>query len=179
VTQLVVSAVGRDRPGIAAAVTGILVRHGANLADAQMGILSGHFAMTLILDAPPGLDRGALRDDLERVSAELGLDAIFVNDVAPGAGEAAPPSLIVTLYGVDHPGIVHAVTRELAERGVNITDLNTHRIEEGGDPALYAMMIEVAPPPGTDRVELEAALRRVAGEQRLELSVRELEDDAL
>jgi glycine cleavage system regulatory protein len=107
-------------------------------------------------------------------------DAIFVREVAPGArAEAAAPSLIVTLYGADHPGIVHAVTRELANRGVNITDLNTHRIEEPGEAALYAMMLEVAPPPGTDQAALEAALRRVAGEQRLELSVRELEDDAL
>jgi glycine cleavage system transcriptional repressor len=179
VTQLVVSAVGRDRPGIAAAVTGVLVEHGANLADAQMGILSGHFAMTLIVDAPAALDPAELRADLDRVAAELGLDAIFVNEVAPAAAEAAVPSLIVTVYGADHPGIVHAVTRELADRGVNITDLNTHRIEEGGGEALYAMMLEVALPPGTDRGDLEAALVRVAREQRLELSVRELEDDAL
>jgi glycine cleavage system transcriptional repressor len=177
--QLVVSAVGRDRPGIAAAVTGVLVEHGANLADAQMGILSGHFAMTLILDVPAALSAEALRADLDRAAADLGLDAIFVHDVAEPDATSVSPSLIVTLYGADHPGIVHAVTSELAGRGVNVTDLNTHRIAEEGGAPLYVMMLEVAPPPGTAAAEVEAALQRVAGEQGLELSVRELADDAL
>jgi glycine cleavage system transcriptional repressor len=175
-----VSAVGRDQPGIVAAVTGVLVRCGANLADSQMGILSGRFTMTLIVDAPAELEVAALVAALDQVAAELGLDAIFVHEVAATDEAATLPTRIVTLYGVDHPGIVHAVTLELAARGVNITDLNTRRIPEDDEgESLYAMMLEVAPPPGTDDEELEAALRRVAGEQRLEVTVRELDDDAL
>jgi glycine cleavage system transcriptional repressor len=177
--QLVVSAVGRDRPGIAAAVTGVLVDHGANLADVQMGILSGHFAVTMILDVPPGVDRDALRRDLDQVRAEMELDAIFVNDVAPGHAQEVPPSLMVTLYGADHPGIVHAVTQELAYRSVNITDLNTHRTESPDEPPLYVMMLEVALPPGTERSDVEVALRRIASEQDLQLSIRELGGDEL
>jgi glycine cleavage system transcriptional repressor len=179
VIQLAVSAIGRDRPGIVAAVTGVLVEHGANLADSQMGILSGRFTMTLIVHAPDGLEEDRLRSDLERAAAGLGLDAIFVHEVGEAGEEDVAPSLIVTLYGVDHPGIVHAVARELGQRHVNITDLNTRRIEEAGEEPLYAMMLEVAPPPAMDRSELEAALRRVAGEQDLEVSVREISDDVL
>jgi glycine cleavage system transcriptional repressor len=179
VGQIAVSAVGRDRPGIVAAITGVLVRCGANLADSQMGILSGRFTMTLIVDAPPDLSMGTLNAELDQAAAELGLDAIFAREVAETEEDAVLPTRMVTVYGVDHPGIVHAVARELAERGVNITDLNTRRIpEEDGEP-LYAMMLEVAPPPGTDDGELEAALRRVAGEQHLEVTVRELDDDVL
>lgn len=178
-TQIAVSAVGRDHPGIVAAVTGVLVAHGANLADSQMGILSGRFTMTLIVDAPDELSLDLLVTDLERIGDDLGLDAIFANEIGDADAGSALPTRIVTVYGVDHPGIVHAVALELAARGVNITDLNTRRIEdEEGDP-LYAMMLEVAPPDGTDDAELEAALRRVAGEQQLEVTVRELEDDSL
>lgn len=181
VSQIAVSAVGRDRPGIVAGVTGVLVAHGANLADCQMGILSGRFTMTLIADPPPDLDVEELRGDLEHIRDDLGLDAIFIHDVGDADEEGTEPTRIVTVYGVDHPGIVHAVALELASRGVNITDLNTRRIAEdgeGGDP-LYAMMLEVAPPAGTDDADLEDALRRVAGEQQLEVTVRQLEDDAL
>jgi glycine cleavage system transcriptional repressor len=179
VTQIAVSAVGRDRPGIVAAVTGVLVAHGANLADSQMGILSGRFTMTLIVDAPAELNLDLLVADLERIGEDLGLDAIFAREVGDADEEASLPTRMVTVYGVDHPGIVHAVTRELATRGVNITDLNTRRIEDEDGEPLYAMMLEVAPPDGTDDADLEAALRRVAGEQRVEVTVRELEDDAL
>jgi predicted amino acid-binding ACT domain protein len=74
---------------------------------------------------------------------------------------------------------VHAVANALAEIDVNITDLNTRLIHEEGEQPLYAMMLEVAPPPGLDRDELEDRLRKVAGEQRLEVSVRELATDSL
>jgi len=176
---LVVSAIGRDRPGIVAGITGVLVAHGANLADSQMGILSGRFTMMLIVEAPEGVDEAELRADLERAAADLGLDAILIHDVADTETEAPLPSLIVTLYGGDHPGIVHAVTRALADIEVNITDLNTRLIHEEGEEPLYAMMLEVAPPPGLERRELEDRLRKVAGEQHLEVSVRELATDSL
>jgi hypothetical protein len=41
------------------------------------------------------------------------------------------------------------------------------------------MMLEVAPPPGLGHRELEERLRTVAGEQQLEVSVRELATDSL
>ena len=50
------SAIGRDRPGIVAAVTGVLLGHGANLEDSQMTILRGHFTMTLVVALPNGAD---------------------------------------------------------------------------------------------------------------------------
>ena len=177
---LVVSAIGRDRPGIVAGITGVLVDHGANLADSQMGILSGRFTMMLIVDAPEGIDVDALSADLERAAEHLGLDAILIHDVAETVQAPAPePSLMVTLYGADHPGIVHAVAQALADTAVNITDLNTRLIHDPGEQPLYAMMLEVAPPPGVGRDELEDRLRQVAGEQDLEVSVRELDTETL
>src|SRR3954463_2731922 len=60
-----VSAVGADRPGIVAAVTGVFVEHGCNLEDTSMTILRGHFAMTLIVDAPADV----LAEELEAALA--------------------------------------------------------------------------------------------------------------
>ena len=39
--QVAVTAIGADRPGIVAAVTGVLVEHGANIEDSSMTILRG------------------------------------------------------------------------------------------------------------------------------------------
>jgi len=60
VTHLAVSAIGADRPGIVAAVTGVLVDRGCNLEDASMSILRGHFAMMLVVAAPPLTDAAEL-----------------------------------------------------------------------------------------------------------------------
>ena len=83
----------------------------------------------------------------------------------------------MTVYGSDHPGIVHAVASALAARSWDITDLNTRLVgEQGGQ--LYALMLEVAVPP-QEAGDLEGALDAVAGEQGVEVSVRELDDDEL
>jgi glycine cleavage system transcriptional repressor len=130
-----ISAIGRDRPGIVAAVSAALLRHGANVEDSQMTILRGHFTMTLVVAAPADADVDALRDDMRAAGEELGLEAISVAAVGEGGGAhtGSEPSHIVTVYGVDHPGIVHAVAAALAGAGVNITDLNTRLVAGEGE----------------------------------------------
>jgi len=191
VTRIAVSALGRDRPGIVAGVTGVLLQHGLNLADSQMGILSGRFSMTLLVEDGSGggaVDADALRRDLQAVGDELELDAIFATPVAgPGGSQdgvpdepAAGATLMVTVYGADHPGIVNAVARELSERAVNIVDLETRQTAGlGAGPPLYAMFLEVVLPAAMREAELADALRRIGAQQHVEISVRVLEADVL
>ncbi|MHB8330407.1 MAG: ACT domain-containing protein, partial [Acidimicrobiales bacterium] len=63
------SAVGADRPGIVAAVSGVLVDLGCNLEDSTMTILQGHFAVLLVVSAAPGVAPGALEAALAPVAA--------------------------------------------------------------------------------------------------------------
>ncbi len=175
--HLALSALGRDRPGIVAAVTGALLRHEVNIEDAQMTILRGHFTMMLVVSGPDALDIDELRDDLDDVAREVGLSAVSVAEVAEVAGVHSEPTHIVTLYGADHPGIVHAAAQAVADGDANITDLNA-RLSEEGEAALYVLMMEVAAPP--DRVAaLAEALEAVGRAEGVEVSLRELEHEAL
>jgi glycine cleavage system transcriptional repressor len=161
---------GADRPGIVAAIAERLVAHGVNVTDSHMGILRGHFAMTLIVTAGDTVEEAALRVDLGAVASELGLEALSLvaveeSDAVPGEADHT-----VTVYGADHPGIVAAVTRILADAGVNVCDLYTRLVGE-----LYVMFLEVAAPAGLPSAELAA----VAAEQGVEVSVQPLETDVL
>jgi glycine cleavage system transcriptional repressor len=179
--HVALSAIGRDRPGIVAAVSRVLLAHRANVEDSQMTILRGHFTMMLVVAVPAAADLGTLRDDLDGVRTELGLEALLVSPIEELDPGAEPdPTHIVTLYGADHPGIVHAATSVLAEHGVTITDLTTRLAGEGGDgPPLYALMMEIAPPAGLGEGEIEATLARVGADQGVEVSLRRLESEVL
>ena len=172
------SAIGRDRPGIVAEVTGTLLRHGVNLADSQMAILGGHFAIMLVLETSEATDLEALRGDLEQSRARLELEAVSLSEIDATQARIDDPSHVITLYGADHAGIVNAVTAALAERGVNITDLDTHLVGEETEP-VYMMILEVALPEDLSGNELEVFLREIAHEQKLELAVRSLDQVAL
>jgi glycine cleavage system transcriptional repressor len=173
--RFALSAVGRDRPGIVAGVSRVLLEHGINIEDSQMTILRGHFAMTLIV-AGQDPDAASLRSDLEGAASELGLDATALQEIAEDAAEAPEASHIVSVYGVDHPGIVHAVSAALAEHGWGITDLDTRVLGVESNP-LYVMVMEVAAPAGEENPD--ALLQAVGDEQGVEITARPLEQDAL
>ena len=91
--------------------------------------------MMLIVDAPDGTDLDAVHEELARTRERLALDALSLSPLADARGRRArapTPSHIVTVYGVDHPGIVHAVSARLAARAVNVTDLETRLVGEAG-----------------------------------------------
>lgn len=175
--EFAVTAIGRDRPGIVAAISRALLELEGNIEDSQMSILRGHFAVMLIVKLPDAANAGDLEGRLQRVRQELELEAIAVNRVDDLGAAATRPSHVITVYGADHPGIVHAVSAALAERGVNITGLET-RLAGASDSPLYVMIIEVALPEGSEP-DLEVALSQVADQAEVEVSLRPLGADAL
>lgn len=173
-----VSAVGVDRPGIVAAVTGALVGLGCNLEDTSMTILRGHFAMMLIVAAPGEVGAAALEAALARPAADLDLVVAVreIDETVPVSPPGEPWT--VSVYGADRPGIVHRVASVLAERQVNIVDLDTRVIGEPGSP-VYAMVLDVTVPPGVDPAELGSALSALAAELGVECSMHPAEADIL
>ena len=87
------------------------------------------------------------------------------------------PTHVLSVYGADHPGIVHAVSSELADRGVSITGLET-RLGSGVEEPLYVMLMEIAAGE-VDAGELRSALGAIGEREGLEVSLRELSADAL
>jgi glycine cleavage system transcriptional repressor len=170
------SAIGRDRPGIVAAISRVLLDLEGNIEDSQMAILRGHFAVMLIVALPEGVAREQLQEQLDAVRGELDLEAVAVSEVDQVDG-AARPSHVLSVYGADHPGIVHSISSALAERGISITGLET-RVAGGEDSPIYLMLMEIAlgdADPDAVRTELE----RIGQAEGLDVSLRELSADAL
>ncbi|HEX9529962.1 MAG TPA: ACT domain-containing protein [Acidimicrobiales bacterium] len=181
-THVAVTAVGVDRPGIVAAVTGVLKDEGCNLEDTSMTILRGHFAMMLVVEIPPDASPSLLEAALAPVGEQLRL-VLTVRPVDEGTEErtgAAPAGeqWAVAVYGADRPGIVHAVATVLSGVGANITDLTTRVIGESGHP-VYAMHLDVVVPAGVDAGALADHLSLTAAELGVDVSIHPAEADIL
>ncbi len=166
--------IGRDRPGIVSQVTEILYRQGCNIADSSCSILGGQFAMILIIAHPEFSDRESFGDAF--ASLEENSLSVFLRTLKPG-GEKAPhlegELCLISVYGADQPGIVYRVTRELGERKVNITDLNTKLVGSDARP-VYVMMIEAVVPPALSLEELGEVLKKLKGEMQVDISLRSI-----
>lgn len=156
-SQLIITALGNDRPGLVAELTRAIHELGANLADSRMVNLRGHFAMLVLVDGPEATLL-KLRGALEGRRAELGLH-LEVRSVTPAekTSRASVPYRLKS-YSMDQPGIVAKITDVLRLHAVNIEELETR--------------VESAPFAGTPLFLLEAVITVPTG-----VSVRKLRDE--
>jgi glycine cleavage system transcriptional repressor len=164
------AAIGRDRPGIVAAVAKVLYEQGCNVEDSQMTLLRGNFSIMLVLASPEGSTADSLHEALSGACEGMGL-TFSVLDVEDTA-DVPHPSHVLTVYGADKPGILYRVTQALAGAGVNITDLNSRLVGN-----VYAVMLELAV--AGDTADLEATLEAIAAEIGVDLTLRPREADVL
>jgi glycine cleavage system transcriptional repressor len=178
VPHLAISALGADRPGIVAAVTGVLVDQGCNLEDTSMSILRGHFAMMLVVDAPDAVDAAALEQALSVAADRFDLVVAVraIDDGVPTSPAGEPYALSV--YGADRPGIVNRVAVALADLGVNVVDLATRMIG-GSERPVYAMLLDVTLPVGVAADVVEARLEEACGDLGVEWSLHPADADVL
>jgi len=166
--------IGRDRPGIVSDVTGILYQLGCNIADSSCSILGGQFSMILIISHPELQNQQAFGDAFAPLE-ESGL-SVFLRTLKPG-GEIHPEIngeiCMISVYGADKPGIVYRVARELGERKINITDLNTKLIGEPDSP-IYVMMIEAVLNEGIEVEDVENWMFGLKAELKVDISVRSI-----
>lgn len=188
-SRVAVTALGVDRPGMVAAVTGVLIDHGGNLEDSAMTILGGHFAMMLVVEIPDEQSATALEADLAAGVHDLGLsvavrpvvdtpavDAAGQDDVVDGSDVCSTWS--VSVHGADRPGIVYRVTKLLAERDANVVDLST-RVVGGPPQPAYVLLLRITLPSSTDGEALADELRTLAGTLGVEVHLRPDDADIL
>ncbi len=176
----IVTALGKDRPGIVAGVTQVLYRLGCNLEDSAMTRLEGEFAIMLIFSASASKSSETLLNAFAPLERRLSL----VIHLKPLTAKETnrPRSLgirhLISVYGADRAGIVFQVSDTLAHIGVNITDVHTHR-STGGKASLYLMLLEVEIPSRLSLASVEGKLKQLAKRLGVEVSVRLAEADVL
>lgn len=172
--DLSLTAIGKDRPGIVAAVTGVLYRLGCNLAGCSMTRLGGQFAMIMLVEIPGSLSKAELEVALQAPASKLGL-AVHLHDADRAAAPAVLRPHVISLYGADHPGIVYRIAEELAGREVNVTDLMSKIVGED----IYTVILNVDLPEDLDVHRLRSDLESAARELGVELSLRAEDSDEL
>lgn len=177
-SHFALTAIGEDRPGIVSAITEPLARLGCNLEDSSSSILGGHFSVMLVLSAPGPLTAEAIEREVDRFASPLGVRVAVRPLPDPDRARAIAPTHVLSVYGADRPGIVHAVARFLADREINITELETRLIGRSSAP-VYAMLLEIAFPQGADAPALERELEGLAGHLGVDLSFNPIGPEAL
>jgi glycine cleavage system transcriptional repressor len=168
-----VTIISKDRPGIVADTTEVLYRLGCNIEDSSCTMLGGDFAIILIVTHTRPFPKSRLVDEYRLLHERTGLTAsvrsLAEDELQPVMEEGE--LCLISVYGSDQPGIVYRVTRALADRHVNITDLNTRLIGTKEEP-VYVMMLEAILPSGVTVEDAGLLLEQLKKELNVEISVR-------
>ena len=177
----ILTALGKDRPGIVADVTKMLFRLGCNLEDSAMTRLGGEFTIMLAFSAPGRVSPEQLERAFAPLSRRLTL-AVHLKSLTRSevAAKTSGTPYLISVYGSDHPGIVYRVSALLAKSGINIIDVSTHRAaSQAKAKPLYLMLLEVELPIGVSVRRVELQLRSLAKKLGVEVSLRSQESAVL
>jgi glycine cleavage system transcriptional repressor len=174
---IAVSVIGRDRPGIVASVSRVLYHNHCNIEELSQTAIRGQFAMILIASASSGEVLSRLKSDFAELANDLNLDInlrkIREEELVPYEVEGTEP-FVITVWGEDRPGLVCGITEVLAERGINITNLDARTALIGGKQE-YIQLFEVDIPKGLDLDLLQENLRKRGQEMEVVVDLQHRE----
>lgn len=168
-TSLVITVIGPDRPGIVSAVSDKAVEFGANWTDSLMANFAGQFAGIVQLQVP-------VQQCDALMSALRSLDSpgmrVAVARGGDGSGATAVRHLKLDLVGNDHPGIIHSISNQLAQRGISIEKLQTEVISGAwSGEQMFQMNARLLVPLSLDTDELRQGLESLANELMVDITI--------
>jgi glycine cleavage system regulatory protein len=166
-SNLIMTVLGSDRPGLVNSLADIVARHGGNWLDSRMVRLAGQFAGVIRVECPTQ----AVSPMLQEIR-NPGIPGLTVQAVREGeAGENKLRTLCVDVIGHDRPGIVRELSAAIAAAGANVEELSTglESAPMSGEPMFRARGV-VSIPPSVDAEAVTAAIEGLGGDLTVDVS---------
>jgi len=170
--SLVLTVIGPDRPGLVESIASTIARHDGSWVESRMSRLGGQFAGILRANVPA--DRSA---ELFRALMQLergGLRVVVQPESKPMVEGAVVRRVRLELLGADRPGIVQSVTAALAQRGVNVEELETECLDAPmSGELLFKAQALLSLPTGVELGSLRERLEAIASDLMVDLKLVE------
>lgn len=171
--RYIMTAFGKDRPGIVADVTSILFETGCNLEDTTMSMLSDEFTINLLFSSSDVKIEKKLLERCRELEKDKDISA-FIRPLGERSTGTQKASAIGTIHveGLDQAGIVYKISQFLADNALNIIDLkSTVKSTPESGTSLYLMDIHVEISAQMTPERIEEGLNEVAEELNVDITV--------
>ncbi len=168
-TSYVITFIGDDRPGLVEQLSSVIENNRGNWHESRLSQLGGKFA-GLVLVSLPGDSGAALEADLKALSATgLSVRVTPTTQVATGVEGRA---ITLTVIGPDRLGIVREIARVLAEREINVVDMDSQVTSAPmSAEMIFHARIDAQIPMATDMDDLHDTLEEISNHMTLEIEL--------
>ena len=171
--KYILTAFGKDRPGIVADVTQVLYENGCNLEDTSMSMLSDEFTINLLFSSANDGIQSSLETECAALEQDKGISA-FIRPIKPVQQQVKRKLPLCTIHveGLDQAGIVYQISRYLSDHQLNIVDLkSTVKTTPESGTTLYMMDIHIQVPDSSSINAIEEGLSQVAEAINVDITV--------
>ena len=162
--NLIITAIGSDRPGIVSELSGIITTHGGNVEESRMSRLGSDFAIIMLV---------SVSTDWEE---SLGVALQSINDLPISTKHTQIQEIgdnknyQINLNGADNEGIVKVLSKYLAEKSINILEMETHITQApiSGTP-LFNLNASVSIPNDIEEKIIQSDLSQIAQKLGVEI----------
>lgn len=172
-SRYIMTAFGKDRPGIVADVTQLLYESNCNLEDTTMSMLSDEFTINLLFSSNDNNIVQTLVEKCRDLEQEKSISA-FIRPIKERrvANQGSFSTCTLHVEGMDQAGIVYKISQFLSANALNIVDLkSTMKATPESGATLYLMDIHIQVPDSSSTEAFEEALSVVAEELNVEITV--------
>ena len=164
--NLIISAVGSDRPGIVSEISGVITSHGGNVEESRMSRLGSDFAIIMLVTVAPDW-KESLEVALKSIT-ELNITTKPTTLLQVGDGR----QFSINLNGADNEGIVKVLSKYLAKKSINILEIETHisQAPVSGTP-LFNLNASVSIPHDVEEEVIQADLSQIAQDLGVEIQL--------
>ncbi len=162
------SFVTNDCKGIVYEATKVLFEKGFNIADSSSTLLQGVFSMIFMVTSDKNYTEDEIKDMFKNNHYTM---EVFKCDNNMHDQDGIHYS--ISVYGADKPGIVNAITAEIAKNDLNIIDLQTKIT--GKNNKVYIMMLEVVAADDSKESVWQDLLKSAAKKINTEINIRKIE----
>ena len=118
---IIISAFGKDRPGIVSKLTGTITKNGGNIKDSRMMKLGVDFT-TMVLISVSKENTRSLISAIEKIPNLI----ISIQKTSSFKLDKSIPQCKIYLKGADNEGIVYLVADKLSQKNINIEEMETN-----------------------------------------------------
>jgi glycine cleavage system regulatory protein len=168
-TSYVITFIGDDRPGLVEQVSSVVENNRGSWHESRLSQLGGKFAGIVLVTLPA--DSGeTLEADLKALSSS-GL-SVRVTPTTSISEHGDHRPITLTVMGPDRLGIVREISRTLAERQINVVEMDSH-VNSAAMSAemIFTARIDAQIPLNTDMDDLHETLDEIANHMTLEIDL--------
>lgn len=159
-TSLIITILGPDQSGLVKSLSETLNHFQGSWTESRMSHLAGKFAGILQISIPTNQV-----DDLTTALQALQPDGLQISIEKSEQSQLSTPSNVLSLelLGQDRPGIIHDITKQLAQLNVNIEELESQVKEasmSGG--TLFCAQLKLGLPEGVTTEAVQNALESMS-----------------